>query len=346
MYTDRYYSSLPLAEALLQHNTKFTGTVIKNRVGLPDVIRSRAFSLQSDETRAFRDGSLLTVAWRAATKRKPLIMLTSSWPHEMVTVSSRRTTQTKPLVVDRYNQSMNGFDRADQYTVYYSFVRRSVKWWRKVFLWVMEVAVVNSYILHKCTSQTTLTHLEYRRSLVRTLAAAYVQSAPPRGPGRRKRPHQPQHGDPERLNRQPHFLEKGTQRDCTVCISTRDTGTGPHTTAKPARHTLHFVLPPVLRGTTPWRTTGDHLQRSSNSCSLFPSLPLSLSLPLSHSPSLSLCTSPLAREGVSVYPVKTKKQHKTKQNNTIYPLTLRNPSCGKCTHLWMDHYHEIYTYVH
>ena len=73
-------------------------------------------------------------AWRAATKKKPLIMLTSSWPHEMVTVRSWRTTQTKPLVVDRYNQSMNGVDWADQYTVYYLFVSRSVKWWRKVFL--------------------------------------------------------------------------------------------------------------------------------------------------------------------------------------------------------------------
>ena len=117
-----------------------------------------------------------------------------------------------------------------------------------------------------------------------------------------------------------------------AAISTQDTGTGPHTTAKPARHTLHFVLPPVLRDTTPWRTTGDHLQRSSNSCSLSPSL----SLPLSHSPSLSLCTSlsfPLAREGVSVYPVKTQKNN-TKPKH-IYPLTLRNPSCGNApTCVW------------
>ena len=219
VYTDRYYSSIPLAQALLQQDTKFTGTMIKNRVGLPDVIRNPSFKLQNDETRAFRDGSLLTVAWRAATKKKPLVMLSSSCPHEMVTVRSRRTTQQKPLVVDRYNHSMNGVDRADQYTVYYSFVRRSVKWWRKVFFWVMEVAIVNSYILHKFTSQRPQTHLEYRRSLVRSLAAAYVQSAPPRVPGRRKRPRQPQHGDPERLNRQPHFLERGSQRDCTVCSS-------------------------------------------------------------------------------------------------------------------------------
>ena len=143
VYTDRYYSSVPLAQVLNTKGTSFTGTMIKNRVQLPDVVRAPSFSLQGDETRAFRAGSLLTVAWRAASKKKPLIMLSSNCVHQSVTVRSRRTTQQKPMVVDLYNHSMNGVDRADQYTVYYSFIRRSVKWWRKVFFWLMEVAVVN-----------------------------------------------------------------------------------------------------------------------------------------------------------------------------------------------------------
>ena len=136
----------------------------------------------------------------------------------MVSVRSRRTTQQKPLVVDRYNHSMNGVDRADQYTVYYSFVRRSVKWWRKVFFWVMEVAVVNSYILYKCTSTQPVNHLDYRQSLIRSLATAYVQSVPSSGPGRRRGVSRPaRSGDPERLNRRPHFLDRGTQGGCVVC---------------------------------------------------------------------------------------------------------------------------------
>ena len=218
IYTDRYYSSVPLAQALLQKDTSFTGTMMKNRVDLPDAIRETSFRLQDDETRAFRAGSLLTVAWRAATKKKPLIMLSSSCVHDSVTVRSRRTTQRKPLVVDKYNHSMNGVDRADQYTVYYSFVRRSVKWWRKVFFWVMEVAVVNSYILYKCSTVRAMSHREYRYSIIRSLATSYVQSAPPRVLGRRREnPRSSRSGDPERLNRQPHFLERATQRDCVVC---------------------------------------------------------------------------------------------------------------------------------
>ena len=173
--------------------TSFTGTMIKNRVPLPDVVRAPSFSMQGDETRAFRAGSLLTVAWRAASKKKPLIMLSSNCVHQSVTVRSRRTTQQKPMVVDLYNHSMNGVDRADQYTVYYSFIRRSVKWWRKVFFWLLEVAVVNSYILYKCTVVRPISHREYRCSVIRALA---IQSAPPRCPGRRReRPRKSRHGE-------------------------------------------------------------------------------------------------------------------------------------------------------
>ena len=39
VYTDRYYTSLPLADTLASHSTAFTGTTMRNRQGLPDAIR-------------------------------------------------------------------------------------------------------------------------------------------------------------------------------------------------------------------------------------------------------------------------------------------------------------------
>ena len=259
VYTDCYYSSILLAQALRQQHTKFTGTMIKNRVGLPDIIRSLSFKFQNDETRAFRDGSLLTVTWRAATKKKPLVMLTSSCPHEMVTVRSRCTTQQKPLVVDRYNHSMNGVDRADQYTVYYSFVRRSVKWWRKVFFWVMEVAIVNSYILHKCTAQRPLTHLEYRRSLVRSLQRMYSQLL--HGYQVAGSAHANHNMVTQNSLTSSLTSWRGDHRGIVLFagVSSLDTGTAQHTLTRPVLHTLHSVLLPVLKGTIPWRTTERHL---------------------------------------------------------------------------------------
>ena len=44
---------------------------------------------------------------------------------------------------------MLGVDKLDQFARYYSFLHKSVKWWRKVFFWMLEVTVVNSYIIYK-----------------------------------------------------------------------------------------------------------------------------------------------------------------------------------------------------
>ena len=40
---------------------------------------------------------------------------------------------------------MLGVDKLDQFATYYSFLHKSVKWWRKIFFWIVEVAVINVY---------------------------------------------------------------------------------------------------------------------------------------------------------------------------------------------------------
>jgi hypothetical protein len=63
---------------------------------------------------------------------------------------------------------MGGVDRADQYCGCYGFTRRSYRWWKKLFFWLMEVADVNSYIVYsldkKESGETLQTHLSYEKS--------------------------------------------------------------------------------------------------------------------------------------------------------------------------------------
>ena len=169
--TDRYYTSIPLVLALQHCNTSFIGTAIKNRIDLPDAIRSPSFRLSNDETIAFRCDKLLALGWRAAQKKKPLIMVSTESSAKSVTVRSRATSRTalKPKVVDEYNLSMNGVDKADQYTAYYAFVRKSRKWWRKLFFWLFEVTLVNSYILYRTNTTRPSSHSQFRRSVVASL---------------------------------------------------------------------------------------------------------------------------------------------------------------------------------
>ena len=117
----------------------------------------------------------------------------------------------KPEVILDYNKYMLGVDKIDQLVSYYSFIHKSVKWWRKVFFWLLEVAVVNSYVIYKeeCNKDKSqpLTHLSYRRKLIDDLSKPLCDV--PRLSGTRSQ---------SRVEQSQHFLRKVTKRtDCVVC---------------------------------------------------------------------------------------------------------------------------------
>ena len=79
--------------------------------------------------KAWRSNKNLVVAWRHENKQ-PVVMLSTTFsalPTRALT-GRRKLPVTKPEVVVRYNNSMGGVDLADQYSVYYSFTLKSVKW--------------------------------------------------------------------------------------------------------------------------------------------------------------------------------------------------------------------------
>jgi hypothetical protein len=63
--------------------------------------------------------------------------------------SSRHTGVTKktPKCVADYNTHMHGVDTADQYLAYYPFIHRTVKWPKKVFFYLLQCALFNSYVV-------------------------------------------------------------------------------------------------------------------------------------------------------------------------------------------------------
>jgi maltodextrin utilization protein YvdJ len=75
------------------------------------------------------------------------------------TPASRGAHQkTRPSAVLDYNKYKIGVDKSDQMLLYYSFQRKSVKWWKKLFFHLFSLALVNAHILHwkKCTKKFRL----------------------------------------------------------------------------------------------------------------------------------------------------------------------------------------------
>ena len=116
---------------------------------------------------------------------------------------------------------MAGVDRLDQRMSYYSFARKSVRWWRKVFFWLVEVMVVNAYTLYiqnSAPAQRKISHKEFRRQLVLELCHDQIASTLHRQP----------HNHDQTLERLQgrHFPdESDVRRDFRVCSRRGSGGT-------------------------------------------------------------------------------------------------------------------------
>ena len=62
LFTDRYYTSIPLLQYLSSHNTSMTGTINKSRRHLPAPLRS--LKLKKGETKVYAHTNNMVLVWR------------------------------------------------------------------------------------------------------------------------------------------------------------------------------------------------------------------------------------------------------------------------------------------
>ena len=98
--------------------------------------------------------------------------------YPQVEIPEGRATVTKPTMVHGYNSSMNGCDRMDQMISYYGcHSRKTIKWWRKVFTWIIEILQSNAHILYNLNLKThsrdskPIPLIEFKKILVLQLRA-------------------------------------------------------------------------------------------------------------------------------------------------------------------------------
>ena len=64
-----------------------------------------------------------------------------------------------------YQKFMRGIDRGDQMMGYYNVGRLSRKWWKRVFSYLIEVCLLNAYVLHKLSDEVQADFLQFRLDL-------------------------------------------------------------------------------------------------------------------------------------------------------------------------------------
>ena len=90
---------------------------------------------------AWRDKRLVTIlSTRIASKSEPV--------RRKVRGRKEDEMVEKPSVIANYTKNMGGVDTADQYSATYCFLRRTLKWWGKLFFCGLEVSILNVYVLY------------------------------------------------------------------------------------------------------------------------------------------------------------------------------------------------------
>lgn len=216
LYTDNWYTSPILAEYLHDQKTNLCGTVRKNRREMPKLEDPK----KSGEVRTAHTEKIMVMCWK--DKRVVSMLSTLHTANMLPTKKVMRdgTAIVKPACVIDYNQNMGSVDKIDMLLSSTECVRKTLKWYKKLFFHLVDLVVVNAHAMYKVKTGQHITLASFQLELIRQLIAKYQkEEKQPKG-GR------PSSGDiPDRLKGR-HFPQlvppvpggkQNSQRICYVC---------------------------------------------------------------------------------------------------------------------------------
>ena len=154
LYVDNFYTSFPL----FAQGVPATGTISEKRRGFPYALKKGVPWVPNKNRgtmRWVRDPPCLVLQWVDSKVVSLLSTIERANDHGFVNrkrkdddVWAIREVQ-QPKVIANYNKYMNGVDHSDQILATNTVLRKTMKWWKTLVFHLIDMAVVNSFILFK-----------------------------------------------------------------------------------------------------------------------------------------------------------------------------------------------------
>ena len=149
LYTDRLYSSPLLYNELYKLQIGACGTAMKNKKYFPKHLVNTDLEKSSREVAAYRNGPVLAIKY---SDKKNVYMITTVHDHSVRNVRARVRGEglvdvSKPVAIAEYNSQMGGVDKTDQLINAYKSARKTMKWTKKVVLYMLQHATLNAHYL-------------------------------------------------------------------------------------------------------------------------------------------------------------------------------------------------------
>lgn len=177
LYTDNWYSSIPLLLEMHDLGIQFCGTIKGNRAGLPTDDRMAKTGKESKDRGAMQtyvgtlgDFECGKKMYYTEWMDSKLVMLLSSFA-TYEDICLRRTkpdankctkmTLARPSNIGDYNKGMGGTDAMDQKLSYYRPKLRYRKWPKKMIFHLVWLCITNAHIIYKEVMKCERNHSNY-----------------------------------------------------------------------------------------------------------------------------------------------------------------------------------------
>ena len=176
--------------------------------------------ISSRKGKFWKSGSMTVVYWK---DKRDVFAISSSQGNGTTIMPPNRgeaDAVEKPDIICDYNDNMGGVDLLDQVISNYDMQRKSMKWWKKVSVLIIELCVANAFVLLLHNPQHKKKN-SVHRALRETLATQLTRSLLDNKIDTYKSPHAHYKSDAEKLVGK-HFPIKHSERDrCTACAFKR-----------------------------------------------------------------------------------------------------------------------------
>ena len=68
---------------------------------------------------------------------------------------------------------MKRVDLSNQLIRYYELNRKTIKWWKRIFFHLLDIVIVNSFIIYKKYLNANITQKQYRIEIIKTIIKKY-----------------------------------------------------------------------------------------------------------------------------------------------------------------------------
>lgn len=172
LYCDNFYNSIGLAEFLLEKQTFLVGTLRKNRKRIPPEVLAKKLK-RGEVIGMINSKQVRVLKWK---DKRDVLMISTDKNHDKTLKDTGAHNRNgvmikKPQAVIDYNFAKKGVDVSDQMSSYYTSLRKTLKWYKKVIFEILTgTALVNSWVIYNSINiKQQITMLSFQEKIIKEL---------------------------------------------------------------------------------------------------------------------------------------------------------------------------------